>query len=106
MNARLVAVPWRNVCHGGHKPETNTLADFMFLVGHQVAEDAGPGLTGETIRLVRATLEGGRAPTANQMRRWQNLLEHNLHDCVGMRDVCLRASREVADHRARVTGAA
>jgi hypothetical protein len=99
VNARLVAVRWRNKCYGGRKPETNTLADYLVLIGYGVPGHAGPGHVGETIRIVRKSLEKSRGIdglTEKQLRRWSDLREHNLHDCAGMREVCLRASREIA----------
>ena len=109
VNARAVAVRWRNKCHGGHKRETNTLADFLDLIAYEVAGPAGPGFTGETIRIVRKSLEKGQGIaglTEHQLRRWKDLREHNLHDCVGMRRVTFEASREVAARAIRVAGAA
>ena len=100
-NARTFAVHWRNKCHEGRKPATNTLADYLALIEYQVTEGAGPGRAGETIRVVRRALEKRRGIaglTDNQLRRWRDLREHNLHDCAGMRTVCLQAAREVAAH--------
>jgi hypothetical protein len=99
VNARAVAVRWRNKCHAGRKPETNTLADYLALIGYEVPGTAGPGHVGETIKRVRKSLlkgQGVAGLTADQLHRWRDLLEHNLHDCAGMREVCLQASREVA----------
>ena len=101
VNARAFAVRWRNRCHAGKKPPTNSLADYLALIEYRVSEGAGPGLAGETIRIVRKALEKGRGIeglTENQLRRWGDLREHNLHDCAGMRRVCLLAAREVAEY--------
>ena len=100
INARLVAVHWRNKCHGGEKPSSNALADYLALIGHTVPQGAGPGLAGATIAVVRKALERDRGVaglTENQRRRWRDLREHNRHDCAGMRRVCLLAAREVAE---------
>ena len=101
VNARAFAVRWRNKCHAGKKPPTNTLADYLALIGYEVSERAGPGLAGEHDKIVRKALEKGRGIqglTAHQLRRWDDLREHNLHDCAGMRRVCLLAAREVGEY--------
>ena len=98
VNARSYAVRWRNKCHEGRKPPTNTLADFMALIEHTVPPEAGPDEVGTTIARVRTSLEKGRGLaglTPDQLRRWQHLREHNRHDCVGMRKVCLIAAEEI-----------
>jgi len=99
VNARTYAVRWRNKCHGGQKPETNRLAAYMALIGHAVPTVAGPGEVGETLARIRKSLEKGQGVaglTADQLRRWDVLREHNAHDCVGMRKVCLLAAEEIA----------
>ena len=40
------------------------------------------------------TLERGLSPTTAQEARWKRLVEHNRHDCAGMRRVCIRATTE------------
>ena len=98
VNARSLAVRWRNKCHGGRKPATNTLADYMALIGHTVPPEAGPDEVGKTVARVRTSLEKGRGVaglTLDQLRRWEALREHNRHDCVGMRKVCLLAAEEI-----------
>lgn len=98
VNARKVAVHWRNKLHGGRKPEIGALAEYLTLVGHRVPEGAGPGRAGETIGILVNAFERGRRPadlTDNQRRRWADLLEHNRHDCLGMRRVCRIAADAV-----------
>jgi hypothetical protein len=107
-NARTFAVHWRNTCHGGHRPATNRLCDYLALVEYEVPGEAGPGRAGETIRILRTALEKGRGIadlTENQLRRWRDLREHNLHDCAGMRAVCLQAAHDVAMHESLVAAA-
>jgi hypothetical protein len=97
VNARAVAERWRNKLHGGDKPERGRLVDYLALVGYPVPEEAGGGDVGETIRAIRGRLERGLSPTPTQRERWDRLLEHNRHDCVGMRRVCISAARELDD---------
>jgi hypothetical protein len=99
VNALGVAKRWRNSCHGGQKPAIGTLAAYLDLIGHRVPDGAGPGRTGETIRILLQALASERRRTRltdNQRRRWGDLREHNRNDCVGMRKVCLRAADEMA----------
>jgi len=94
-NARAVAERWRNKLHGGDKPESGRLADYLALIGYPVPEEAAPGHVGETIRILRHRLEQGLPLTVGQQERWERLVEHNRHDCAGMRQVCLRATKEL-----------
>ena len=94
-NARAVAERWRNRLYGGDKPEPGRLADYLALIGYPVPEEAAPGAVGETIRVLRGRLERSLSLTPAQRERWDHLLEHNRHDCAGMRRVCLRAAREL-----------
>jgi hypothetical protein len=97
VNARSLAVRWRNKCHEGRKPATNALADYMALIEHTVPPEAGPDEVGKTIARVRKSLEKGRGIaglTPDQLQRWEHLRDHNRHDCVGMRKVCLIAAEE------------
>jgi hypothetical protein len=108
VNARAVAVRWRNRVHGGDKPESNTLADFLTLIGHEVPDAAGPGRTGRTIALLDAVYERVGPPmrmTEGQRRRWEVVREHNRHDCVGMRRVSILAARELEASESRQLGA-
>ncbi len=105
-NARAFAERWRNKCHDGRKPPSGTLADYLLETGYVVPERARPGRVGETIRLVRASLgRQGRVSdiTDNQLRRWDDLREHNRHDCTGMRAVTILAAEEIEawDQRGR-----
>lgn len=94
-NALSIAKRWRNRCHGGAKPATGRLADYLALIGYPVPDDAAPGQVGETIRVLRRPLEQGLPLTARQRSRWERLVEHNRHDCAGMRRVCLLATQEL-----------
>jgi hypothetical protein len=94
-NARLVARRWRNKAHGGDNPESGRLVDYLELIGYQVPDEAAAGQVGETIRVLRRPLERGLPLTARQRSRWERLVEHNRHDCAGMRRVCLLATQEL-----------
>ena len=103
-NAREFAVRWRNKCHDGRRPPTNTLADYLALIGYRVPERAGPGRVGETIEILQRVLLRGRRVsdlTDKQLRRWDDLREHNRHDCTGMRQVTILAADEIAEEDRR-----
>jgi hypothetical protein len=91
----LIARRWRNKCHGGDNPESGRLADYLALIGYPVPDEAIGGQVGETIRVLRRRLEQGLQLTANQRSRWERLIEHNRHDCAGMRRLCLMGTQEL-----------
>jgi hypothetical protein len=95
VNARAVAERWRNRLHGGEKPDPGRLADYLVLVGYTVPTEAAGGDVGEVIRDIRSRRARGLPLTAGQRERWDRLLEHNRHDCAGMRRVCLVATHEL-----------
>ena len=94
-NARAVAERWRNKIYAGRKPALGRLADYLTLIEYVIPADATGGDVGETIRDLRRRFERGLGPTVKQLERWDRLVEHNRFDCVGMRRVCLRATREL-----------
>jgi len=68
----------------------NVLARYVDLVGHRVPRLHGPGDTAARIRFVRAALAKRgtfEALTTVQRNKWANLLQHNRHDCMGLRAV-------------------
>jgi hypothetical protein len=99
VNAKLVVERWRNKCHAGDKRASGKLGDYLGMIGYEVPDRAGPGHVGDTVRDLRARFETGRPPTSRQLERWRDLLEHNKHDCVGMRRLCLLAADEMAVSR-------
>lgn len=99
VNARTFAVYWRNACHRGDKPTTRDLPTYLALIGYDLPVGAGPGRAGETIRRCDDALARGKGLaglTDDQLHRWQQLRDHNLHDCHGMKKVCILAADEVA----------
>ena len=95
VNALGLARRWAKVLHPEDRPANGKLAGYLALVDYEVPPGGGPGRVGKTIRALRPTLRGGRSLTPGQQRHWDELLEHNRHDCAGMRAVCLRAAREL-----------
>ena len=95
VNALALARYWRNKLHDGDRPAASRLAEYLALIDYQVPEDGHGGNVGDTIRAIRKTLERGAPPTDHQQERWRRLVEHNRHDCIGMRRLCVRATREL-----------
>jgi hypothetical protein len=102
-NGRALAARWAARAPGIEKPVSGDLERYLELVGYEVPETAGPGQVGATVRSLHQRLAAGRAPTDAQLERWAHLLEHNRHDCEGMRVVCIRAATELEklDQRTR-----
>ena len=102
VNALGLARRWANKFHPEDKPPDGKLAGYLALIDYEVPPGGAPGRVGNTIRALRPTLRGGRSLTPGQQRRWAELLEHNRHDCAGMRAVCLRAAHELESPRLRL----
>jgi hypothetical protein len=100
VNALALARFWRNKLHDGDRPEEGRLADYLALIGYEVPDEGLGGDVGATIRAIRTTLGRGAPPTSHQRERWRRLVEHNRHDCIGMRRLCIRATRELDEGRA------
>ena len=96
VNALALARRWAYKLHPEDKPADGKLSGYLALIDYEVPTGGAPGRVGLTIRALRPTLRGGRPLTPRQRRRWAELLEHNRHDCAGMRAVCLRAARELS----------
>jgi hypothetical protein len=94
-NAKRIAERWRNRLHGGDTPADGKLSSYLRLIGYPVPSEAVGGDVGQTIRDVRARFERGHPPTLGQAERWRRVNEHNRHDCIGMRRICLLATREL-----------
>jgi hypothetical protein len=94
-NALRVAKRWRTLAHDRNRPDDGRLASYLALIEYVVPGEAGGGDVGETIRILRPRLERGQQLTERQWQRWNDLLEHNRHDCAGMKRVCVRAATEL-----------
>lgn len=96
VNARKVAVRWTNTRPRDERPAEHSLAAYLALVGYALPPEAGPGRVGSTIGIIERSLarNSGRrsALTVNQIGRFDQLREHNRHDCLGMRLVCRLAA--------------
>jgi hypothetical protein len=76
---------------------THQLAKYFDLVGFWVPEAFGVGRTGENLKRVSKALKRGGFDefTERQQQAWEEVLGHNLYDCFGLREVCLRAAADL-----------
>lgn len=98
VNGRKVAVRWSSLQTKETRPVAHKLTDYLAHIGYVVPCGAVSGRVGATIAAITKTLARGRGfagLTASQKLRWQQLREHNAHDCAGLREVSLRAAREL-----------
>lgn len=88
-NALDTVRPWyRNYVGQMHGPAT--LQFFAKLVGYHVPERYGSGVTGQSLRLLREQLAGGRgyAELTDKAREgWQTVVKHNQQDLLAMKAV-------------------
>jgi hypothetical protein len=108
-DGKQLAKQWRREVRPDLQPESvpgrgrHRLSFYLDAIGYQVSSSHGSGLTGQRLKAIRAALErhAGRYDllTPVQKRKWTNLLEHNRHDCVGMKEFCLRAAADLAAAR-------
>lgn len=97
-DARLIAKRWINRLH----PDAEVaweLKELLEFIGFPWPSFLGEGKATKKIRYVREML--GRKGsyddlTATAKRHWTNLLTYNRIDCLGMRDLVMRAAGELA----------
>jgi hypothetical protein len=98
VNGKKVASRWTGRLAADERPPTKRLVDYLSFIGYPLPDGAGPGRAGETIGIIANAFERHGAAerlTSSQRTRWDELRAHNQHDCNGMRQVCLRAAREL-----------
>ena len=111
VNALQVARPWRQTIHPGFRIEKedqfaakHTLDKYAILARYPDAASLQKATPAKWIRHTLAQLEatGGRyRKTTKQTKRdWHDLLEYNRHDCLALRHIVLKASREMDCWRA------
>lgn len=93
-NAKRVAERWMNKLHRDDRPADGKLAGYLAAIAYEVPHGGRAGQVADTVKALRPTLQAGRPLTGRQRERWDELLEHNQHDCAGMKAICLRATRE------------
>ncbi len=97
VDAKVIAKNWKRRAHPGHRwsrlPRVgiHTLDRYMALVGYAVPTAHRPGKTGTRLRSIRTRLDSGKPLTRGLRAHWTKLLNHNFHDCRGMRAVTITA---------------
>jgi hypothetical protein len=97
IDAKIIAKRWKHKTYPHIRWQrrargaTHSLDRYMELVGYHVPLVNGPGKTGTRLRNLRARLESGRPMTKGLRSHWTKLLNHNFHDCRGMRAVTVTA---------------
>ncbi len=110
-NALHVARPWRQAIHSGFPIERedpfapkHTLDKYATLAGYHgtaAFRDATPATwIRHTLRQLHATHGRYRQTTRQTKRDWHDLLDYNRHDCLALRHIVLKASREMGCWRA------
>jgi hypothetical protein len=104
-DARELARHWRRTVRPDLEPPKvpgrgrHTLAFYLGAIGYAVPKSHGPGNTGARIQAVRTALERTEGSyeqlTPVQKSKWTNLLQHNRHDCEGMKAFCLKAAADL-----------
>ena len=111
LNALQVARPWRQTFHPDFPIEKedafapkHTLDKYAVLAGYP---DAGALRKAKPAQWIRHTLDqleaadGRYRQTTRQTKRdWHDLLDYNRHDCLALRHIVLKASREMECWRA------
>ena len=111
VNALQVARPWRQAIHPGVSIERedrfapkHTLDKYATLAGYPVTagfQNATPAKwIRHTLNQLKATNGRYRQTTKQTKRDWHDLLEYNRHDCLALRHIVLKASREMECWRA------
>jgi hypothetical protein len=114
VNALHVARPWRKTIHPGFPIEREdqfapkhtldkyaALAGYAHLSGLQQAQPAK--WIRHTLDQLKATKGRYRQTTTQTKRDWHKLLEYNRHDCLALRHIVLKATREMECWRAYET---
>lgn len=111
VNALHVARPWRQAIHPGFPIERedsfapkHTLDKYATLAGYKGAAAFRKATPAKWIRHTLKRLAGTngryRQTTDQTKRDWHKLLDYNRHDCLALRHIVLKASREMECWRA------
>jgi hypothetical protein len=98
-DARMIGRRWINRLHPGDVTEWR-LKTLLEYIGYAASPHLGDGVVTTRLRSVLTGLartQGDYARlTPTQKRKWTNLLQYNRIDCLGMRDLVMRASAEMS----------
>ena len=74
----------------------HALRHYLALIEYPIPTTQQGGLTGQRIRAVRDAMTKRQvfeSLTPTQKRKWRSLLEHNWHDCNGLRELMMAISQ-------------
>lgn len=97
-DAHKIAKRWKKKLHRGEHIAGWGLKDFFSFIGYEVPSHLGRTNTTNRLRAVLEMLSkrgSYEALSPTKKRQWTNLLTYNQHDCRGMRELVLRAAREL-----------
>jgi len=110
LNALKSAKPWRQklypdfvIKRKGRFAATHTLDKYAVLAGYPDArhlKGAPAQWIRHTLRQLQATGGSYRRTTTQTKRDWHRLLDYNRRDCLALRHIVLKASREMESWRA------
>ena len=101
VNAIPIAKEWRKIAHPevvfepDKKNRRNRLLRYLDLIQYEVPPNAGQGISANAISGVRSAFQKGvdfGQLDAELRGAWYSMLEHNFHDCAGMRAVLLETT--------------
>lgn len=99
-DARKIAVRWKNTLHRDEELPGRGLKDFLKFIGYHRGSHLGDKKTTSRLRAVRDMIvrRGNyELLTPVAKGKWTKLLEHNLIDCDGMRELVIKAAKEMAN---------
>jgi hypothetical protein len=96
LDAKDIAKRWKRKAHPDlvwnkthpHDP-VHTLERYQGLVGYPMEPGERRGHTGKRLAKLRAKLDGEQGVSRSLNAAWTKVLNHNFHDCCGMRAVVL-----------------
>jgi hypothetical protein len=96
LDAKDIAKRWKRQAHPDlvwnkthpHDP-VHSLERYQGLIGYPFEEGERRGHTGKRLAKLRAKLDGEQGANLSVNVAWTKVLNHNFHDCVGMRAVVL-----------------
>ncbi len=98
-DAKRTGEAWSKSWPSDERPEVQALTHYLKRVGYEVPAQFGPGLTGESLRVIRKSLEthqhNWQRLTRLQRERFHAVLMHNRHDLLGMRAVVEHATTDL-----------
>jgi hypothetical protein len=95
-DAKVTSEAWSRAWASNERPDVHALSHYLRYVEYEVPAQFGPGLTGDSLREIRASLEthkhNWQRLTTRKRDRSHAVLMHNRHDLLGMKAVVEQAT--------------